>query len=336
MNHAPLISVIVPTYNRASLIESTLQSILGQSYFNLELIVIDDGSTDTTHEVVGKIKDPRMVYSVISHAGRPAVPRNVGMRAAKGDYIAFCDDDDLWMPQKLERQAAVLDAHKDLFMTCTNAEFLPDHSIMKKIGKNEIIRFENFIFNSDIVNSSVIIKRCVMDHIGYFDEDMRLKATEDYDYWCRLLAFQDRSVLFLKDVLVYYRMNSGNSISSLNINGIDDLYTRATIVHKKFAIKYPDLIKRVSMSFEHKRFVDRNNYKLFAGELHLKDIWKNTLLSISEKCRATIICNLFRVYKMCKIASGSKWKNVENILSKFFILAGINIRPYLLHFKKFY
>jgi teichuronic acid biosynthesis glycosyltransferase TuaG len=336
MNSGPLVSVIVPTYNRASIIGLTLESILAQSHRNLELIVVDDGSTDATGEVLAKINDSRLQYMVIPHAGRPSVPRNYGMRLSKGSYIAFCDDDDMWLPKKLEKQLSVLEGREDLLMACTNVTFLPDRAVMKKVGKDETRSFEYLLFNSDIVNSSVVMKRSVVDSIGYLDEDVRLKASEDYDYWCRLLAFRDLSVLFMAEPLVYYRRNVVDSISSFTVNNIDDLYARMASILGKFALQYPDVIKRASAYYEHRRLIDKNRYKLLAREIFLRDIWKNNVLSAPEKCRTTVIWSLFMCYKISRSVAGSYWKTVEKCLVKMFCMMGVNIKPYLFHFNKFY
>jgi glycosyltransferase involved in cell wall biosynthesis len=331
-----MVSIIVPTYNRASLIGETLQSIKNQTYSDIEIVVVDDGSTDTTADVVGTINDSRLKYSVIPHAGRPAVPRNFGMREAKGDYIAFCDDDDVWAPDKLEKQVAVLENRGDLLLACTNVEYLPDRAVLKKMNKDEVVNLDKILYQSYIVNSSVVMRRSVIDLIGYLDEDERLKASEDYDYWCRLLAYQDSCILHLKDVLVYYRRNTVDSISSLYSGNIDDLYTRMAIVHKKVEKRFPDLIKRASENLEHFRFINNNRFKLLAGEISIGHIWKSTLFNVSEKSWTTLIWTSFVCYKITKKKLGIRWGLVEKILVKTLLFVGINIKPYLFHFRKFY
>ena len=104
MKSGPLVSVIVSTHNRADLLCETLDSILSQTYENFELIVVDDGSTDNTEEVVKRHSAGRINYLKIDNWGGPARPRNIGIEKAKGKYIAFCDDDDIWLPKKLEKQ----------------------------------------------------------------------------------------------------------------------------------------------------------------------------------------------------------------------------------------
>ena len=107
---SPLVSVVLTTYNRADLISETIESILSQTFRNFELIVVDDGSTDNTEEVVRSYNDERVHYIKTDNWGGPAKPRNIGIKKAKGEYIAFCDDDDLWLPNKLEVQLKHFDS----------------------------------------------------------------------------------------------------------------------------------------------------------------------------------------------------------------------------------
>ena len=96
----PLISVIIPTYQRRNKLKSTLQSILTQTYSNYEVLIMDDGSTDGTKEMVNLFNDPRIFYNWQKNTGGPANPRNNGIKIAKGDWIAFLDDDDVWKENK--------------------------------------------------------------------------------------------------------------------------------------------------------------------------------------------------------------------------------------------
>ena len=108
MKLGPLVSVVVATYNRADLISETLDSILNQTYKIFELIVVDDGSSDNTEEIVKNYSDSRLKYIKTDNWGGPARPRNIGIRESKGEYIAFCDNDDLWEKNKLEKQLDII------------------------------------------------------------------------------------------------------------------------------------------------------------------------------------------------------------------------------------
>ena len=107
MNNTDLISVIIPTYNRAHLIKRSAQSVLNQTYKNLELIIVDDGSTDNTKEVIDSLNDERIVYVKQENHGVSSA-RNTGINVANGKYIAFQDSDDIWHSDKLEKQINTL------------------------------------------------------------------------------------------------------------------------------------------------------------------------------------------------------------------------------------
>ena len=98
MKEVPLVSVIIPTYNRVHLIGETIQSVIDQSYTNWELIIIDDGSTDDSENVINEFNDNRIRYYTIQHCGILGKVRNVGLSHSKGDYIAFLDSDEIWLP----------------------------------------------------------------------------------------------------------------------------------------------------------------------------------------------------------------------------------------------
>ena len=104
MNY-PKVSVIIPTYNRQKLLPKAIKSVLNQTFKNFELIIVDDGLTDNTKEIIKEFqkRDPRIKYIWQENFGAPAGPKNTGIKNSKGEYIAFLDDDDEWLPEKLER-----------------------------------------------------------------------------------------------------------------------------------------------------------------------------------------------------------------------------------------
>lgn len=127
MKELPLVSVVVPCYNRAAVLEQSVRSVLAQSYAELELILVDDGSTDRTRQVVGKIKDARLRYVYQQNAGACAA-RNYGAALARGEYIAFHDSDDVWHSDKLEKQMRVMqEKHPDI-VVCKMKRFNADGS----------------------------------------------------------------------------------------------------------------------------------------------------------------------------------------------------------------
>jgi glycosyltransferase involved in cell wall biosynthesis len=191
---APQVSVIIPTFNRAHLLPETLQSVLYQTFVDLEVLVVDDGSTDETEQIVHRLGDSRIIYIYQVHSGLPAVARNTGLRQARGKYIAFLDSDDLWLPEKLASQVEYMEAHPELGLTFTNAYVFRDSPEQSAPGRlmlrpNMALSgqvFDRLYGQPLILNLTVMLRASVIAEVGFFDEDPRLKANEDYEYWLRV------------------------------------------------------------------------------------------------------------------------------------------------------
>lgn len=186
---AGLVSVIIPTYNRIVKLPATINSILNQTYPELEVIVISDGFDRKTREVIESFRDRRIKYYEVKHSGRPAVPRNLGIRHALGGYIAFCDDDDLWLPEKVRLQMETFNNDIDVGLVYTKVLLKKEDNqerIMPRKNKAGFIFKELFLSNNFIANSTVLIKRLAIDDVGFLDEDIRFKAAEDFDLWLRI------------------------------------------------------------------------------------------------------------------------------------------------------
>lgn len=227
------ISVIVPTYNRADFVGETIESILNQTYKNFELIIVDDGSTDNTEEVIGKFKDSRIKYIKTDNWGGPARPRNTGIKKAKGEYIAFCDDDDIWLPKKLEKQIRVFQISNETAMLYTRFKTIEGGVISNKIFPENGIYNSGSIFKSIylwnfIACSGVMVKRSVLDQVGLFNTDPNLIAVEDADLWLRIAL---KHIIKCTDdlPLLLYRIQS-QSISQ----GFIQRTKRSTILRKRY------------------------------------------------------------------------------------------------------
>lgn len=185
----PSISVIIPTYNRAELLRRTLTSVLAQTVAPLEILVADDGSTDDTPGVLREFAG-RVSILRLPHRGLPAVSRNAALRQARGAWVAFVDDDDLWQPDKLERQLAL--ATPDTGLVCCNAELIgasdvplgrllhEAHPLAKEPAPLRALIGGNFV-----VCSSVLAQTALLREVGGFHEGPELRGTEDYDLWLR-------------------------------------------------------------------------------------------------------------------------------------------------------
>lgn len=193
-------SVVLPTYNRAGLIARTIQSVLDQTWESWELIIIDDGSTDETAQVVSPfLKDARIRYLRQTNSGQ-AVARNRGISTATGDYIAFLDSDDLWLPMKLELQAEALMRDPSIDVVYGQVEYigLDDRKLdlPTRRGQSGII-WRRLLYDNCISFVTATVKRNRLLEHGGMDEAVR--RGDDYDLWLRLAPscrfhFQDKVV----------------------------------------------------------------------------------------------------------------------------------------------
>jgi len=187
----PLVSVIMPTYNHARFIGEAIDSVLNQTYKNLELIIIDNYSEDSTEKIVASYKDDRIVYLKFRNNGIIAASRNHGIRHSHGDYIAFLDSDDIWLSEKLGKGIRVLESSKDTGMVYTRFLTIEGNTVSERVLPKKG-KYENgYIFKSLYVRpfiacSSVIIKKSIVNHVGLFDTSRELIAVEDADLWLRI------------------------------------------------------------------------------------------------------------------------------------------------------
>lgn len=183
----PLVSVVIPTYNRADIIDRAIESVLRQSYEQFELLVVDDSSSDETVETVEAYDDPRIRVIELGSNQGPAEARNTGIREAKGGFIAFLDSDDFWHPEKLEEQLATFEElGTDYGLVYTDAYILTD-GYLKKRERRE----QGEIYRREIVQDRIPGTSAVMVRAGLLAQmetlfDPQLPAREDYDLWLRL------------------------------------------------------------------------------------------------------------------------------------------------------
>lgn len=184
---SPQVSVIIPTYNRAWILPEAVDSVLAQDYPAFELIVVDDGSSDDTVDVLAAYRD-RLTLIRRQNRGVSAA-RNTGIRAASGPLIAFLDSDDFWLPGKLAEQVAFLQRHPRS-MICQTEEIWIRNGIRVNPGKRHRKPrgdiFERSLELCLVSPSAVMLRRRLLDQVGLFDES--LPACEDYDLWLRVAS----------------------------------------------------------------------------------------------------------------------------------------------------
>ena len=196
MSRRPLVSVIIPAFNAAASIEQTLDSVLRQTYSPIEVVVADDDSTDDTRERVLAVRERHPNVQLLTaavRAGRPAVPRNRALAAARGEYVAFVDADDLWTPRKLEDQVAAMIADPRLVLVYSivrcfgpGAGFLQGQFGLAPMPFLAALDGESLERGNTVPLSSALVRRDLLVAAGGFDEDPQLKAVEDFALWVTL------------------------------------------------------------------------------------------------------------------------------------------------------
>ena len=214
------------------MLEKAVRSALHQTLSPIEVLVCDDGSSDNSRAIIEAIGDRRVRWLGGPRGGRPAIPRNRGIRESRGDWLAFLDDDDEWLPEKLERQLA-LAKKLGCLATCTNARrYVPNRGDLGCYlsWKEERITFDSLLKDNQVVCSSAMVRKSLFESVYGFPEDAQLKAVEDYALWLRIASKTDFG--FDADSLVIYRDDTTNSIRK----GEEDVWRQRQAVFSDFLI----------------------------------------------------------------------------------------------------
>jgi glycosyltransferase involved in cell wall biosynthesis len=210
----PMVSVVIPAYNAAAWIDETLESVQAQTYRDSEIIVVDDGSSDETEKVVARFSSIKYIYR---KNGGAAAARNDGIRAARGEYVAFLDADDLWLPDKLSLQIDLLER------TGLNWVYSGAYAIDGQTGRT-LFTFGKLrrqysgdvlkpLFIEDFVPSPTpIVRRAVFDIVGYFDEATIARGVEDWDMWLRIAARYP--IGLIGNPLACYRVHAASTVQT--------------------------------------------------------------------------------------------------------------------------
>ena len=191
MEFKPLISVVIPTHNRSQVIGRAIKSVLNQTFRDFELIIVDDGSTDSTKEVVKSFSDDRIVYIKYEKNRGVAAARNIGIKASRGEYIGLQDSDDEWFPEKLEEIHKVILKRKFDFIF-SYGTIIKNDKPMGYVGKSPWVNKSTekeliiqIFRNNFIPTQGALIKKEKIMQVGGFDEN--LFSASDHDLWMRLI-----------------------------------------------------------------------------------------------------------------------------------------------------
>ncbi|MBA4320323.1 MAG: hypothetical protein C0412_18150 [Flavobacterium sp.] len=256
-----MITIIIPTYNRQSLVQRAIRSAQEQTVKDIEILVCDDGSTDNTEKIVMRIsaEDNRVKWIVGTHTGRPACPRNNGIKASRGKWVAFLDSDDYWSAKKLERQLSHAEKN-NADACCTNALRIKGNSILQKpisSFSNQYITFNYLIKSNYVICSSVLIKKNILKTIGLFP--VSNLVLEDYASWLRVCSITN--FLFLNENLTFYNDDTEDSIRKKDIQNI--------LLQKKYILE-----NYLKWSFEHKFSIITARALVEYSKIRLKTLFK--------------------------------------------------------------
>jgi glycosyltransferase involved in cell wall biosynthesis len=229
------VDIIIPTYNRATVLPETLKSVQAQTFSDWRCFIAEDGETAATKAAAALfLQDGRFVYLPGQHTGKPAVPRNRAIRSGAAPFIAFLDDDDLWMPEKLESQISFMDQHPECVLMgadayhwngCTPIGYSLARYIQPPFAGK--VDFEALAAINLIINSTAFMRRSVLSRSGLLNEEAALASCEDYEFWLRIAPLGE--VWISDKVLVAYRDAPHSSIRG----GISE-----QMIHQKLSCVY--------------------------------------------------------------------------------------------------
>lgn len=253
-----MVSVIIPTHNRCDLLQRAIKSVQMQTYTDLEIIIVSDGSTDKTKEIVTDMADiDKRIRFIEYHPAKGGnTARNTGIQAAKGEYVAFLDDDDEWKKEKIEKQIAVMQSDKAIGLVYTGVHII---YVNEGISYNTKARDEGnlqkriLLDNCIGTTSTVMVKKELFEKTGMFD--VNLRALQDFDLWIRVCQNCQVGIV-PEEMIEYYNYTGSKQVSALTQKYIDSF----TYINEKYA----DLF--ASLSKEEQREKKNNEYLLLINK----------------------------------------------------------------------
>jgi len=234
----PLVSIIIPTYNRAEDLKRALQSVFDQTFTNWEVVVVDNHSVDDTDSLVKSFNNQKIKLFKIHNRGIISASRNLGLKHALGEYIAFLDSDDWWLPKKLEEsikymiQGADIVYHDLFYVTKPDQRFNWRRVRGRKL-KSPVF-YDLLESGNALPNSSVVVRKKLLNEIKGLSEDKDMVSSEDYDAWLRIARISEKFQK-IPDVLGFYWAGGGN------VTNPDRTLKYITALEKLYIDTTPDL-----------------------------------------------------------------------------------------------
>jgi glycosyltransferase involved in cell wall biosynthesis len=313
----PLVSVVIPTYNRLDILNDTLESVFSQSFSDFEVIVIDDGSTESLDPLVKQYED-RVTFIRLPHSGLPSIARNCGIRNARGQYIAFLDSDDLWLNEKLKIQVQVLSDHPEIVLVCSDAYILKPGSEekMDKPYLNDRNEKAGFLLNDVINNNFIITSTCmvrleVFQRTGGFSEDPVFRGIEDYELWLRIA--RQYQIQYIPLPLAVYR-NSENSLRSeiswmRYYDGMERIYNTLQC-ELPAAGQYTVTNKRLAQKIYENKIGKLCLFLSMGDKVHFKSLLRNLIVT-HPLLVPKLIARITKTYLRQMKTDMKKWKEFE-------------------------
>ena len=231
-----LVSVVMAAYDAERFVGEAVASVVAQTYPDWELLVVDDGSRDATASVAAATGDERVRVLPGEHVGVLGQVRNRGIAAARGDVVALLDADDVWLPRKLELQAAELERRPEVGLVHTAAELLRDGRRLAAPRAPVGSTLDRLLADNFVYSSSVALRREVLERHGAFDADPRLGGSPDYELWLRLAPHVEFA--YVAQPLLLYRVHPGQMSASLRA-----MEESALVALEKAAGRQPELLR---------------------------------------------------------------------------------------------
>ena len=237
---APFFSVVLPTFNRADLLLTAIESVISQSYDDWELIIVDNQSSDGTQEKIRQISDSRIKLLTIQNNGSISTSRNLGINTAHGEWIAFLDSDDWWAPNKLEICSDEISENVDFIYHDLKVDSEVSYRRDLVCRKLECPVFVDLmLFGNPIAASSVVARKSLFKQINGMNESIEMVTTADYNTWLKMSLVSEKFVHIPK-FLGNYRFHAGNlstdAIFDANLLAISEFLPRLNKVQRKRAV----------------------------------------------------------------------------------------------------
>lgn len=286
------VSVIIPVFNRGVLVKRSIESVLRQTYSEVEVIVADDGSTDSTQEQILQFGD-KVRYFYKKNGGVSSA-RNLGIKKSLGKYIAFLDSDDEFFPEKLAKQKVVLDENDDIDIVLCDCVYVNEsHESIGQSRRRDVLPKDGYVLNDvllapSFIPSSVLMRKTVFDNVGLFDET--LKTAEDIDLFLRI-ALKFKVALIEEPLFSYMRGNIG--LSDLSSTYDDYVNVISSFVRKNQS-EIPMAIRKRALFLAYFAFAKGKYWK--------KEIKTAHLGTLKAFCNVSSLSEMFQLGKMLLVS----------------------------------